>query len=197
MNGERIRPVNPKEGVVSFEDSCTQAKRLIEKYHNQIAEADNFPFDKGVSEFQPDRAIDFFLKQFPDEVLRDFLGHGVSKMDEVSIVGAFLNVISNKTLKGDYGPLVSGPGTYIPAYRRSPFLILSHYRQDLASRESNDLVRRNNLGLVIEPGAFVVNNKYYPLVNELREMFPGENIIKANELPIYIRGELTDIKEAE
>lgn len=35
----------------------------------------------------------------------------------------------------------------------------------------------------INIGMLVVNTKFYPLVEELRNMFPNRTIIKANEIP--------------
>ena len=50
----------------------------------------------------------------------------------------------------------------------------------------------NEIGWEADIGAIVVNTKYYPLVEEFKEMFPDVNIIKANELSEYFQKSTKD-----
>ena len=192
MSKEQISTQNQSD-LVPFKKSREDAERLFIKYHDQIAEASTKPFDEGVSPFKPNEAIEFFLEKFPDEVLNEFVGHGMSKRGSTDILGAFLNALANHTIRGDTGRLKHGAKpTYLLAYTHSPFLILSRYRKDLASLDQNGKARRNAIGLVIEPGAFVVNNEFYPIVDEIRAMYPDAPILKANEIPAYIKSQLAN-----
>lgn len=184
-----LESIKRQPEIVSFEDSCTQAKGILERYRRQINEAHHQSPDPGVNAFNPDRAIEFFLQQFPREVQEEFFGHGIVKGNEIQQLGALLNILSNKIMKGDSGRLIQGARTFIPAYTRAPFLVLSHYKQNLAIRgESRRLP--NGSGVAVNPGAYVVNGPYYPIVEELRSTFPKENIIRANELPNYVQLEI-------
>jgi hypothetical protein len=189
---ENIPSFVTDEKLVTFEASLERARALCAKHKDEITYGHQHPYDDGVSRFRPEQAILHFLQQFPVEVLEDFYGHGIVRNDEEFQVAALLNMIENKTMRGDQGRLVQGPSTFIPAYTSAPFLVLSHYKKSLEKMDEHGKTQRNSVGLVIDPGAFVLNNAYYCLSDDLRAMFPSEKIIKANELPTYIQSEISE-----
>jgi hypothetical protein len=130
-------------------------------------------------------AISGFLERIPEEVKKDFWGHGITKGNNEFKLTAFLNLLANKSVKGEEGPLKG----YMSAYSNASFFIISRYRQHLSMREGDAKVKSNEIGWVADVGAFVVNYDHYPIIDELRKMFPGERIIKASELPEYIASE--------
>lgn len=174
--------------LVPIEESRKEANRLLKKYETELQLAEKVPYDKEISELPTDSAIKHFMNERPG-VLHEFIGHGVNKGTREDKLAAFLNILSNRTIIGDTGPLTYN-GMAVTAYTRSPFLLLSHYRQELVARGQDGRPKRNIVGEEVNVGAFVVNNDFYPIVDELREMFSGVNIIKANELASYISAEV-------
>jgi len=176
-------------GLVPLAESCEQARGLLAKYAKEIEHAKRFPSDEGVLDHED--GIEFFLKKFPNAQLQEFRGHGVSKGSEMEILGGFINILANQTIKGDIGRLQQGDrSTFIPAYTRSPFLVVSHYGRELVDLHQNNHPKFNAVGLKVDVGAHVINCGYYPLLDELRSMFPERTIMRANELPAYISSEI-------
>ncbi len=189
MSNEEIQ--KSEKSFVPYEQSLEVAKQLLEEYKDELAKAGGSPktFDEGVSPYTHD-ATSHFLKDVPPEIQEEFWGHGISKKSEVDILAALINILENHSIRGDTGRLIdAGTGkTYIPAYKKSPFLIVSHFKRPLVVTKDNRAVF-NEIGAEVDAGAIIVNNDYYPLVEKLKALYPGANIIKANELPEYIKKE--------
>src|ERR1041385_2722159 len=171
-----LRPLH--SGLVPLPDSCEQARGLLTKYTREIEHAKKFPLDEGVAD--PNDAIEFFLQKFPNDTLRQFRGHGVNKGSEMEILGAFLNILANKTIVGETGSLEQGPHEFIRAYTNSSFLVISHFGRDLIDLRQSARPQFNPAGVKVDVAAHVINGGYYPLIDELHSMYPGANIIRAN-----------------
>ena len=95
-------------------------------------------------------------------------------------------------MQGDWGRLANSGN--IDAYSNGPALIVSHYDKSLGvypeSHKPGSAVRpaQNEMGSVVDIGAVVLNSSWYPLTEELKEMFPDLKIIRADELKDYLEG---------
>lgn len=165
---------NPSETpkhLISYDESFAHAKVLHDQYHDQLVVAENKDFGKSTM-------IDC-LGKIPDEIKRRFNGHGIKRGGkygtEADKLAAFINILENETIIGDSGPIGGGQ---LGAYTNVDFLILSPKDTPLLSRDS----KRNDIGLEAHIGAFVVGNRYYPIVEELKKRYPNRNIIRADEL---------------
>jgi len=183
---------NTDEGLekdVSFEDSLNIAKQLLEKYGPQIREnlgKDVNNFGGLVFEDYQD-AISHFLKLIPDQDKEFYSAHGVTRRDDLNKLAAALNIMSNKAIKG-YSGLIAYSSQFSAFTHKADFLILSKFLKPLRKQDVDGkfyLHNQNNDLWDADIGAFVVNTKFYPMVEEFKKMYPDVNIIKANQLPEY------------
>jgi hypothetical protein len=172
------------EDFVSIEESQRVARNLLEKYETEItAQAFqdingwNRPFETKLYQ----NAIDHYLRDIPTEIQAQYWAHGVTRGQVLDRLTATLNVLSNSGIKGDVGRL---GGMYGGFMTQCDFLFLLEKDNPFPSGKPQ---KPDETGLFkINIGVLVINTKFYPLVDELRSMFPNRKIIKANELPEYL-----------
>lgn len=196
---EIIKNISSKEKesdkLITFEESMEIAKKLSEKYKTQIEEnlyKDIDNWGEPYTDYQ--KSIEHFLKEVPEDTLKHFQGHGITKKSTLDQLAGALNILANKSIKGWCGPLEGSTQGY-NAYRRGFFLIISNFDKPLASfkKDNNENIpETNEIGWLADIGAFVIDTKYYPIVEELKKMFPEVNIIKANELTQYFKKQVSD-----
>jgi len=185
-----------EEKLSSIEESTQIAKNLLEQHEQELRDtfmpASLIKSDllteedkKGISFGKS--AIDYFFRKIGDEEMDKFVGHGISRGDCKENLAIFINVIQNNTLKGDYARIRNSG--YHNARTQVDFFVISHIDKPLASIDKDGKQKRNEIGYIIDAGAYVVNARLYPIVNDLRAMFPDVNIIKANELPDFVKRE--------
>lgn len=183
--------------VVPFEQSLNLATELYAQYEPAIR-ANLQKEVGGIKDRYRDypNLIRHFLKKVPDEVAEQFMGHGITKASgdiKLGQLAAVLNIMANRAIKGDWGKVRKSE--YIDAYDSGPFLILSKKGKNLGLRRVmdddgyNHGWERNEIGSLVDIGAVVVNAKFYPMIEKLKELFPDMNIIKASELPDYMEEE--------
>jgi len=189
------KPSKPKE-LVPHEESLELAKKLFAKYESQIR--DNMGKDiDGWGEPYTDyqKSIQHFLEKIPDDILERFHGHGITRKSTLDQLAGVLNILVNKSIKGECGPLGGKTGyPNVGAYKRGDFLVISKIDKGLPITEERDGHQQpifNEVGWMANIGAFVIDARYYPMVEELKRMFPDVNIIKANELTEYLKAEET------
>ncbi|OGY99273.1 MAG: hypothetical protein A2945_04855 [Candidatus Liptonbacteria bacterium RIFCSPLOWO2_01_FULL_52_25] len=187
---------NKEKSSVPYEQSLEIAKGLIEKYHKELGEIrlpDNMPEEDRKAMRWGKSAIGHFLKTIPEKTLERFQGHGIFRRDLEGNLAAFINILQNHAIKGECAALVNSG--YYDASASGDFLIVSRadrplpvFPDDSRPGDRKGPIR-NEVGWIADAGAFVVNTNFYPIVDELKTMFPDANIIRANELPEYIREE--------
>jgi len=172
---------------VPYEYSFEVATKLLKQYNRELALADNDNFGN--------RNTPEIIYELPEEITERFYGHGITKAGpnctHADTLAAFINILDNNAVKGYYGPLSGGQ---FGAYANSDFLLISHCDTELGILETgiengNKLVQ-NEIGWEGNIGAYVVSNKYYPIIEELRKLYPDKNIIKADEVPQYLAQEI-------
>lgn len=196
---EELRENNttPESKIVPFKQSLELAIKLyaefelamranLQKEMDGVREAKDYP-----------NLIRHFLKQIPDDIAEQFMGHGITKTSGVienptpGQLAALLNIMANHAIKGDWGEIRNSG--YINAYDSGPFLILSKKGKNLGLKRILDSEgkdrgwEQNEIGPLVDIGAVVVNAQFYPMVERLRDLFPDINIIKASELPDYMK----------
>ena len=168
-----------ENSAVSFEQSLGLAKKLYAEFEPAIRANLDKEMDGAKEARDYPNLIRHFLKEIPDEKQERYAGHGITKTSGVienptlGQLAAFLNILATGEIKGSWA-LLKNSG-YSNAYTSGPFLILSH-------RDGN-FVRGQRQSI----GAAIVNAEFYPMVEKLKELFPDMNIIKASELPDYMR----------
>ena len=181
------RDLPPPEQLSLNEERYNEvAKKLFEEHRNKIL---------AVSNVRP-TAINKALKQFSDEILSHYWGHGVTRGQIEQQIAAAVSILENNVIFGDAAPIKSG---HINAYTDGNFLVISRKggtnlikgwdkrMPEFIQTKGND--GRPKKGMRIEPGAFVCNGKVDSLVEPLRKMFPGIKILHAEELGDYIEEE--------
>lgn len=138
------------------------------------------------------KSIPNALQRFPDEVLQNYWGHGVTRGDEIDNIAAVMSMLRNNAFIGWTAPLANSRGT--DAWTHGDFLAISRKGEELSPRPNNKpqlVTFRTNTGqtkpgLRMDLGALVVTDRFEPIIDDLRQMFPQANIISAAELPEYI-----------
>jgi hypothetical protein len=174
-----------ESGLIPVEESRKAAHGLLEKYNSQILSQQLKDVNGWGNRIESDfyqNAIRHYLKEQPEEVLKQYWGHGVKRGEEEDRLTVLLNILSNSAIKGDCGQLVS---SYISAYDDGDFLLILDKDRPFPPRLQDGTMARNQIGLKVNIGVLVVNTRFYPLVEELKKIFPNRKIIKANELPEY------------
>lgn len=191
-NADESRQEKP---LVPFEQSLELAKKLIEQYTQELSDIqipDNMPEEDRRAVAWGKSAIRHFFNKIPKETLERFEGHGIFRRDYEGNLGAFINILQNRSVKGDSAKLENSG--YYNANTSADFFIVSHADKPLpvyVEKSDRTQVARNKIGGLADVGAFVVNTLYYPIVDELKTMFPEANIIRANEIPEYVAKEIS------
>ncbi|TSA46205.1 hypothetical protein D4R51_00485 [bacterium] len=195
MKVEKLNLEQHEKKLVSYEESLKLAKDLLTRYQEKIRENMDKDVD-GWGEFYTSfqKSIGHFLEQIPEDILRHYDAHGITRNDTIDQLAACLSILSNKSIRGEVGILgVSGyesQGIGNPikrfAFTKGDFLVVSKFDKPLPIQDEKEgSLKNNETGWEADIGAFVVDVHYYPLVDELKDRFPDVNIIKANELPLY------------
>jgi hypothetical protein len=194
-NNGRVAKVEDSLGeLVENEQSEALARQLLEEFGDEVKSA-RFKDIEGLgtpekrffmdSDYQD--GIGHFLSGVPKEILKHQIGHGITRGDDSKKLTAALNILANSSVRGDFGELAGS--SYINAYTDADFLALTDYGRDFR----NIFVQGPNGEKRVMHGdsalfhlqALVVNTKFYPLVDKLKELFPNRIILRANELPEY------------
>ena len=185
-----------QEKFITLEESLQIASDLIERHSQELQDMNLPPSlikndlltedDKKGMAFGKS-AIRHFIQKVPRESAKRFSGHGIFRNGEPKDLSIFINILQNKTMKGESAPLVESG--YYDADASGDFLIISHIDKPLVDLDDDGNQKDSEMGWAINAGAYVVNAKLYPIINDLKEMFPDANIIKANELLDYVKRE--------
>ncbi len=182
--------VKKEKRLITYEESLELAKDLLNRHKNEILGQKDKDVDGwGTPYTDHQKSIRHFIDKTPQDILERFVGHGITKKGEIDRLAAALNILANKSIQGSCGQLAGNIGGY-NAYKDGDFIVISkldtNFRimQELDGRLQPEL---NEIGLLVNIGAFVVDTKYYSMVEELKTMFPDVNMIKANELPEYLK----------
>ncbi len=180
---ENLSKIEPEKHLVPYEQSLALATELYKKYHDELMEASFENFGNS--------NIDKFLDLIPKEIQKEFIGHGITRGAGLGNLASFINILDNSTIKGSSAPLAGGYGSYT----QGRIFILSHFKKPLFLRklETEREYIMNEIGLVSDIGAYVISCAYYPILDELKKLYPDKNIIRADEIPKYIENE-TGIK---
>ena len=140
--------------------------------------------------------IEHFVRQVPEEQLKRFWGHGITRGRDIDQLSSALNLLENKVMVGDSSQLKS---VFQSAWTEGPFLVISEKDESLVLGKTFEERGKNVIkigehrytgedvkAIKINIGAFVIDAKFYPLVEELRKRFPDVNIIYARDLPAYL-----------
>jgi len=190
-------PQNSEKQLIPYEQSTELAKRLLEKYHDELRgmlTIDNMPEQDREAARWGKSTTEYFIRKFPEETLERFTGHGVRRGDDERKLASFINILQNHSIIGECAKLENSG--YYDADIGSDLLIISHIDQPLpvypetGTTDEKRWPIKNEIGWVANPGAFVVGMQFYPIIEELRSMFPTENIIRANEVEKYFKEEM-------
>jgi len=182
MSKERLALDNAEKSRVSYERCLEEARELYNRYGKKMAEITYEEVD-GVSPFKKS-LIRHFLSAVPPELQEQYFGHGITRGGNVDMLAALLEILYNHSIRGDYARL-AGSG-FIDAYKFGSALIVSRRGEDLGRREGGRLKINSDRTFDTDIGAVVLNRVFYPLIDELKKMFPNENIIKASEIAEYM-----------
>lgn len=183
--GQGPRREVPKPELIELDNTAykKRANELFEKHHDEISRA--FVLESG--------AIDRALHSVPDEVLRRYWGHGVTRGDMPTQIAALLSMLDNKFYLGYAGVIRGGQpdayanGSFFVISRKDGPSIIKGYRDGTPQRvRVRDSSGNETIGVRMDPGAFVLNGHMASLLPDLRAMYPNERIILPDELPKYI-----------
>lgn len=186
MNSEKSSFEREKR-LVPYEESLKQAKQLWDRYQDEFRKNINKDVDgwgEPYTDYQ--KSIKHFLDQVPDEIRERYSAHGITRDSSLEQLASALNILANKSIEGSAGPL--GGGAMFRAWTSGDFLVVSKEGQPLSKWKEMDGEQQkvfNKIGWEANIGSMIVDTRYYPIVDELKEMYPDVNIIKANEIPVY------------
>lgn len=173
-----------RDPFVSFEDSQRDAQELLAKYESAIHSQINQDVNGWNPRFPTEmyqNAIEHYLDEVPPEILENYHGHGITRGRELEWLTAAINILANRGVRGDVSRLAGG--RYIDAYREGSFLVVLEKDNPFPGGKPQ---KPDQAGLLrVNLGALIVNTQFYPMVDELRTMFPNRTIIKASEIPQY------------
>lgn len=183
---------------LSYEKALEKSDYLLDKYKSQMKanlqkDVDGWYGGEENTRGGYQRSIEHYIKEeIPREILSHYYGHGVTRGGYRDHMAALLCMATNKSIKGDASPLTKKDAVYIPAYIEAEILALSPKDISMQPRIKgkhgmSEPVFNPDQSWKANIGAIAVDVHYYPLVEELRHMFPNVNIIRANELPNYLK----------
>lgn len=196
-------PENQEKLLVPFEESLKLARQLLSRHEagmREMISEEYVPASDWPAVMFGKSPISYFLRQFPEDIRARFEGHGIYKIPGKYAglkawefhLAAFLNILQNGAVKGDSARIAKS-GFY-DAITSGDFLLISHADQSLPRYQEDSGRGRgpltNKVGWIVDVGAYVVGTQFYPMIDDLKEMFPSANIIRANELPEYIKREI-------
>ena len=186
--GRRQVPA-PEQIIIDHEKLRKVADRLFDEHEEEILAVGP---SYGMTH---DTKIQETLRQFPTDVLKKYWGHGVTKGDLKKQLAAALSIIENRVMQGTTAPIVES--VYANAYTNGSFFIISRkegssiikgMKERMPERvKFQDAFGNEAMGLRIDPGAFVFNNVFECVVEQVKEMYPNAKILHAEELADYIR----------
>lgn len=188
-NAEKLVDSGYEKNVISYKESLKQAKALLEKYDERILNEEYDAWDE--DGIDGNQAIGKFIRALSPEILCEYTGHGVTRNSEMEQLAAALNISENKCIRGWQGLLAKSE--FINAYTHGNFLIISKYKHSLCKLVDKKPIM-HSAGWEAEIGAIIVNSHFYPLIPELREMFPDVKIIKANQFENHVMSEINEYK---
>ncbi len=116
---EKLESNEGQKPLVPYEQSFALATELMQKHHDLLVLADNENFGHA------DTAE--VIREIPEIFKRRFYGHGITRIGKhgtnADKLAAFINILDNDTIIGDYGPLIGGQ---FGAWHGADLLILSH-----------------------------------------------------------------------
>lgn len=179
------------EAFIYLEESKQLAKKLYDNYKEKIyanyeKDIDNFG-DIRIPWYQ--QSTSSYLDKVPDEIKKHYQGHWIrpqrNAIDDEDVIelSVVLNIMANKCIKGSSASFSSDKTPITPWIM--PFLIVSKKDKELLFDDRDFELQHHAMKADI--GAIIVDVKYYPLVDELKKMFPDINIIKANQLQNYFK----------
>lgn len=184
---EDIPEVSNEKLPIPFEESLRVATDLLARYpetgkmgappENELSDEERGLLDFGKN------GISHFLKPIPHSLQERFKGHGIYGKDDQGNLAVLINILQNKAIKGWASPLKNSGWQDT---KMADFLVLSHIDKPLKDEGES----RNAIGFVAKPGAYVLDVKFYPVIDELRRMFPDANIIHASDVGDYMQQQL-------
>ncbi|HNY04743.1 MAG TPA: hypothetical protein PKI92_03235 [Candidatus Woesebacteria bacterium] len=151
---------------------------------------------QGYNFFMYNEAIDRFLEEVPDEIKTRFWAHGVTRGDGIGNLATVMNIIETGQIAG-YSGIIGNGG--FGAWTGGDALIVSKIDQSLFKEDSEgEYIRHEIIGnhgqitvmCEADIGAVILNNRLYPLVDELKTMYPDVKIISADEMKSFFEEEV-------
>ena len=159
------QPHTPESTPMDNEVSRPIVKQLLQNHNEELIKASFNP--------NAERAIDDNLQRVSIEVLQQYWGHGITRGNEETQLAALIDILTNNRIQGYTGKLGGNGGGY-NAYTHGSFLVVLDKGTSIEKISGK-----------VSIGVVVLNEKYYPLISDLRNMFPNRKIIKASELSEY------------
>ncbi len=185
--GDSGEPSNERI-VIDTEKYNKIATRLYEEHWEEIYKIKvSLPSPEDIAEE---------LRKLPENILRKYYGHGVTRGDDKNQIASVLSLIENSAIQGDVGELGGSP--YISAYNTGGFLVIldtndyltfiSKSREEKANSRLKlvDVDGKEKFALKFKPLAVVCNSHMDSLVKPLKDMFPDTTIIPAREVASFI-----------
>lgn len=175
--------VGADKTFIPYEECCERAKILFAKYKDEIRANLQVDMEGATALSDYVNLIGHYLKKIPTEIQEHYYGHGITRNGVLDRLAAAIAILENNVIKGDFAALENSG--YINAYKDSDFLVLSKKDQRLDVKDAEGKQVRWNKCWVANIGAFVVNSRFYPMVDELKQLYPDVNIIRPRELQKY------------
>lgn len=152
--------------------------------------------DRGYNFFRYNEAIYRFLEEVPDEITTRFWAHGVTREAGIGNLAAVMSIIETGQIAG-YSAIIGGD--HGGAWTDGDALIVSKIDQSLFKEDSKgELIRHEIVGndgqitvmCEADIGAVILNDRLYPLADELKTMYPDVKIIRADEMKSFFEEEI-------
>lgn len=177
---------------VSPEQSMAIAHELYTKHQAEITEARNA---SGI----PDEPLsnDTALHRLPNEIKKQYWGHGILRKNDEANLGAAISIIQNSAIIGSVGPMSGGMPN---CYTEAELFFISHKgsqmfvpgadgRPERVSFGKRHPSNEDVVGIKVVFGALIVSGRFAPVVDDLRKMYPDVKILRPEEIDGYIQSE--------
>jgi hypothetical protein len=182
--------------VISLAKIRQKAEALLEKHKGQslVTEGhkEDFPSEPYVGVQQ---AINHFLGEIPPETINRYSGHGITKGTIEDRLTALMTIAEKKLIAGWEAHFSYDRGQP-SAYTEGSALVVSKIDSTLMKKvDGKPVIHQMDDGgrkiraHEVEIGTIILNSEFYPLIDELKVMYPDETIIKANEASAYINND--------